>query len=95
VKFLTDWLPIVLLIFFAFLWAYVLNGCTTVKKSGAPLTSLCIMDFESYRCWVNKTQGKGPTFDEMKAQQATCLAGKDQPCWYGITSPDLKRIINK
>lgn len=90
-----DYLPLILLVLMALLWSLLIGGCVTTKKSGAPLTSLCILDFEAQRCWVNKSEGKGPTFSELKSDQERCVGDSEFPCWYGINSADLKRIINK
>lgn len=71
--------------------AFIFLSCTTVK-TGAPIQSLCFLDFEAKTCWVNKAEGKGFTFDEMAKAQAVCRADKVAPCWYSLTSPDLKRL---
>ncbi len=89
------WINLVLLILVALCSAWWLSGCTTIKKSGEPLKSLCLMDYDSKMCWTNKSEKKGMTFDEMKKQHDACLKNPEVPCWYGVNSNDLKRLINK
>lgn len=82
------------ILFFLFsIW--LLASCATVEKSSVPLTSLCIMDYEAKKCWVNKTLGKGWSFEEMKQAQRDCVGDSEFPCWYGVNSTDLKALSVK
>ncbi len=71
----------------------LVQGCAT----GAPVKSLCYLDFVNKVCWVNKAHGEGFTFEEMVKQQEMCESegGKNIPCWYGIDGVDLQRIHNR
>lgn len=63
-----------------------LTSCTTHK--GAPLQSLCILDFEAKVCWVNKAHGVGFSFDEMNG----CDSGGK--CWFAIDEHEIERIFS-
>lgn len=67
-----------------------LISCTSL-----PPKSLCFLDFINERCWVNKKKGIGPTFEEMEQQQLDCQFNPSYPCYYGLDSHDLMRIVDK
>ncbi len=91
---LDEWMLIILIVLIVL--GSCLLGCTTAGKGkGAPLKSLCLMDYEAKKCWTNKTKGEGYDFDLMKKYQDQCLENAELPCWYGLDSDDLKRLINK
>jgi len=75
---------------------FVETGCTTISKgNGAPLKSICLMDYDANKCWTSKSKGEGYDFETMKQNTEACLENSEQSCWYGINSADLKRLINK
>lgn len=66
----------------------LLSGCgTSPKVSGQPLSSLCLMDFESQMCWYDKEKGFGYTFEYLNN---SCKNGG--PCWFALDEYDLTRI---
>lgn len=75
--------------------ALLLASCAS--PGGAPLTSLCQMDYEVEMCWTDKIHAEGVTFEEMRAQQKKCIKeeGENVPCWYGIDTVDLQRIHSR
>lgn len=88
------WVEIAILIALAVSTLFWLGGCATAVKSGAPITTLCILDFEKEMCWVNKGEGKGFTFKAIRESQITCYQGKNE-CWYAVDGSGLRRLINK
>ena len=91
-----NWTPEIILCILALIALFIaLTGCSTVKKDGAPLTSLCVLDFEAKRCWFNKSTNEGPTFETMARQHILCVQDPTVPCYYGINSIDLRRIISR
>lgn len=64
-------------------------SCSAVpKKTGEPLKSLCILDFEERKCWISRPKGIYRDFDDMK----DCPFGGE--CFFAIEENDLKRIQN-
>lgn len=67
----------------------LVTGCIS-----RPVKSLCIMDFQDQMCWVDKENHQGFSFPEMWEQQSRCQTHEQIPCWYGIDSADLTRIMD-
>ncbi len=89
------WAELVILVALAASALFWISGCTTASKgNGAPIATLCILDFEKEMCWVNKGEGKGFTFKAIRESQITCYQGKNE-CWYAVDGSGLRRLINK
>lgn len=56
------------------------------KKTGEPLKSLCILDFEEKKCWISRPKRIYRDFKDMNE----CHFGGE--CFFGIEENDLKRI---
>lgn len=88
------WFELVILVTLAVSSMFWLGGCSsTPAKSGAPIATLCILDFKAKMCWTNKPEGKGFTFKALEESQAACHEGKNE-CWYAVDGSGLKRMIN-
>ncbi len=92
---ISDWMVIVILILVSLGWALMLGGCAKVDLRGPPLQSLCVMDFDAGKCWVDKAIGDGKDFEDMQKHQDACKENPELPCWYGINTDDLKRFIKR
>lgn len=80
------------MLFALVLGASLITSCSSNSLKGAPLDSLCVLDFEARTCWVNKAHGEGYLFEEM----SNCDEGGI--CWFALSEKDLTRIhstINK
>ncbi len=65
----------------------ILCGCAT----GAPLKSLCYLDFVAQVCWVDREAGEGYQFSQLAVEQKSCQDFGSR-CWFAITDQDLERI---
>lgn len=63
-----------------------LSSCASAPPEGAPISSMCKLDFEEKKCWVSRTKNIFRTFTDMN----DCHFGGE--CWFAIESADLKRI---